>query len=157
VVEGDGAWRGERVEQKGGREAMTTEATIEKVVTILHREGWTVRLAALPHWCDWELFQTISDVDPGPDESREYWGADRRTIVTNVDAAEREVSGFVKWDGCNEMHVDGAHQCGPFCARDLLTAIAWAMSEAWRAIARCDDGYLDFGRDTILPDGKDAR
>lgn len=134
----------------------TSYAIAESTITIEHSGWWTLRLAARPHWVDWQLYETTNCGD----EPREYWKEGERSAfpgTLDLDEAECEIEGFVKWDGCHEFHVDGAHGCGADDAATTLRMIAWAMSAAWRAMRALPDASAYMPDDTMLPDGKVLR
>jgi hypothetical protein len=115
--------------------------------TVLHRGEFTVRLTARgKHWCDWKLVR-IQYVDAATFQRMytRFDADDSLDCVDNVEDAESVAEGHVKWDGCAQTNLH-EHTCGPQGLKELLDALAWATSGAWRTL-RVTHGVL------LLPDG----
>lgn len=75
--------------------------------------GWTVRYRAdSDHWMEFKAYEVIFSATDG--SARQYGLKGELTRHTsNLDEAEPDIVGFVKWDGCMEFDGKlGGHFCG---------------------------------------------
>lgn len=92
--------------------------------------GWLVRWELVnDSWLDFKAYEAIGENENNgePDDGAKlYMGKGRRSEdnhVTDPDAAEPTISGFVKWDGCAEYAMGQPH----FCGRSDVEAFAKVM------------------------------
>ena len=77
--------------------------------------GWLLVYEHTSHWMDFKAYQVVSsevyDAKSGARLPTLYSKADCLP-TDNLDEAEPEFTGYVKWDGCCELDLDYNHFCG---------------------------------------------
>jgi hypothetical protein len=80
--------------------------------------GWVVRYEHSDTWLDFRAYEAVGENGnngEADDGALLFMLAGKRSEhdwTTDVEKAEPTITGFVKWDGCSEMHFDRTHFCG---------------------------------------------
>lgn len=74
-------------------------------------------------WVDWQLFIPVADGDDGM-EYTAISSAKPYDWTPDLDKAQPDASGYIKWDGCSEFDVPHSHTCGgPRAVQSLFDCI----------------------------------
>lgn len=79
------------------------------------------------YWVDFEMFRNVS-LDP----PMEFHARNRADFTQDMDQADRDATGYVKWDGCTQVDVS-THVCEGSALDALCGALRYARAEAYAA------------------------
>lgn len=87
------------------------------------------------HWIDFEIFEAVGLDGVRDDSPPLYYATESRElsdgVTTDLNKAVPDVHGFVKWDGCTQIHFpDGLHY-------DDRAGLAGILATVVRAQERC--------------------
>lgn len=88
--------------------------------------GWFVRYEHSDHWIDFKAYECVGEEmspNPGKKLFSDKGGRGGHVYIEDLDKAEVTISGYVKWDGCSEMHFESPHFCGAGDVKDFATAM----------------------------------
>lgn len=94
---------------------------------ILGEFGFRVVWSVLPHWADVEVYEITSRQESAPLFHRK----DAPTTPDNVpgiEQADKYLTGYLKWDGCNELD-QGCHH---FCEEEQLIKHCLLLRYLWQ-------------------------